>query len=66
MTEQVYVYRWGAKIWGTLRGFDRKGQRCRVIRRLAMNSAFVRFESDGGVEVVSRNALRRATCLTEA
>ena len=64
---QLYVYRWCPKVWGSLRGFDRKGQLCRIIQRLAMNSAVVRFESDGGIEVISRNALRRArgeSCLS--
>lgn len=34
------------------------GRRCRVLARLARNSAVVQFE-DGQREVVSRNALRR-------
>ena len=36
------------------------GRRCRVVARLAMNSAIVEFEN-GQREVVSRNALRRLT-----
>ena len=39
-----------------------KGRRCRVLRRLRMNSAVVEFVDDGSVEVVSRNALRRVRC----
>jgi len=34
------------------------GKRCRVIKRLAKNSAVVEFE-DGHKEIISRNALRR-------
>jgi hypothetical protein len=52
-----YVYSWGPR--GNLPGaMDRKGQRCRVLARSAMNSALVEFE-DGYQAVVSRNALRR-------
>lgn len=45
--------------WGGIR-FDgkRKGHRCRILARLPMNSACVRWES-GGWDVISRNALRR-------
>jgi hypothetical protein len=38
---------------------DRKGERCRVLVRGAMNSALVEFE-DGARFVTSRNGLRRA------
>jgi hypothetical protein len=37
---------------------DRKGERCRVIARGAMNSALLEFE-DGYRTVTSRNGLRR-------
>lgn len=35
------------------------GRRCRVMARMKMNSALVRFEDNGQKEVISRNALRR-------
>lgn len=35
-----------------------KGRKCRVLRRLKMNSVIVQFE-DGQEEVTSRNAIRR-------
>lgn len=35
-----------------------KGRRCRILQRLALNSAVVQFEN-GQREVVSRNALRK-------
>jgi len=35
------------------------GRKCRIISRLKKNSAIIEFE-DGGREVVSRNALRKA------
>ena len=38
---------------------ERYGQRCRVLARLAMNSAIVEFE-DGYQVCTSRNYLRRA------
>jgi hypothetical protein len=54
-----YIYTWGPR--GNMPGaMDRKGERCRVICRGAMNSAMVEFERDGYQAVVSRNALRRA------
>jgi len=37
---------------------DRKGERCRVVARGAMNSALVEFE-DGYRVVTSRNGLRK-------
>jgi hypothetical protein len=37
---------------------NRRGQRCRVLARGAMNSALVEFE-DGTQHVTSRNGLRR-------
>jgi hypothetical protein len=39
---------------------QRKGQRCRVLMRLKMNSCVVEFE-DGFRAVTSRNYLRKAT-----
>lgn len=46
-----YVYRWDRH--------GRKGQRCRVLARGAMNSCLVEF-ADGYRMVTSRNAIRRA------
>lgn len=53
-----YVWHWCQGPW---RVFDRerKGERCRVVCRGAMNSALVEFE-DGWRTVTSRNGLRRA------
>lgn len=44
------------------RVFDRcrKGERCRVVARGAMNSAILEFESDGYRVCTSRSGLRRA------
>ncbi|MEO9613621.1 MAG: hypothetical protein ABJG86_11150 [Nitratireductor sp.] len=50
--ETRYVYRWNR--------MGRKGQRCRVTARGALNSARVEFD-DGFVAIISRYALRRAT-----
>lgn len=55
MSEQLYVYRWKnnekrATLYGRI---------CRVVKRMARNSALVRFEDNGQEEVVSRNALRK-------
>jgi hypothetical protein len=49
-----YVWAWRVRPVGE----DRKGQRCRVLVRGAMNSALVEFE-DGVRYVTSRNGLRR-------
>lgn len=49
MTE--YIYRWDRQ--------GRKGQRCRMTARGALNSCRVEF-ADGFVMITSRNALRRA------
>ena len=54
----VYRYAWGPRGFGGHRGFDRKGQRCLVLKRCRMNTAVVAFE-DGGIEVISRSALRK-------
>jgi hypothetical protein len=51
-----YVYVWA---WSSRPTPSRKGQRCRVLVRGAMNSALVEFE-DGYRCVTSRNGLRRA------
>ena len=48
--QTVYLYRWSR--------MGRKGQRCIVICRGALNSCWVRFE-DGHDAVTSRNALRK-------
>lgn len=55
-----YPYRWA---WGTCGGKypkvgKRKGMRCRVLARGAMNSAMIEFE-DGYWTITSRNGLRR-------
>jgi hypothetical protein len=55
----TYRYCWGPRIKNSrLKQLDRKGERCRVIVRGAMNSALIEFE-DGEQAVVSRNALRK-------
>jgi hypothetical protein len=46
-----YIYRWDRH--------GRKGQRCRVLARGAMNSCLVEF-ADGFQMVTSRNALMKA------
>jgi hypothetical protein len=51
-----YPYVWA---WAVRPTPSRKGQRCRVLVRGAMNSALVEFE-DGYRVVTSRNGLRRA------
>jgi hypothetical protein len=53
-TDYPYVWHWRSKLG------DRKGARCRVICRGAMNSALVEFAADGFRVVTSRNALRRS------
>jgi hypothetical protein len=50
-----YIWRWGPRYPRTL---DRKGERCAVIVRGAMNSCLIEFE-DGFRAVVSRNGLAR-------
>lgn len=52
MTEFPYIWFW--------RRLGRKGQRCRVLARGAMNSALLEFE-DGYQVVTSRNGIRRAS-----
>jgi len=51
---QLYIYRWG----NNEKRRTLQGKKCRLIKRLAMNSCVVEFES-GEREVVSRNALRK-------
>ena len=56
---QFYTYNWGPRL--RIPGMDcldRKGQRCVVLARGAMNSCSIRFD-DGYTAIVSRNALRR-------
>ena len=50
MSDFPYLYFWNR--------MGRKGQRCRVIVRGKMNSAWIQFE-DGFEAVTSRNALRK-------
>ena len=56
-TQQVssynYIWFWKAKFP------ERKGQRCRVVKRGGMNSILVEFE-DGFQTLTSRNAVRQA------
>jgi len=53
--DQVWYWKKSA-----LRTIDRKGQRCRVLVRGAMNSVLVEFESDGFKVVTSKWAVRKA------
>jgi hypothetical protein len=53
----IYPYRYAWK--NNSKRASMYGKRFRVIRRYAMNSAFVEFE-DGKREVISRNAIRRS------
>ena len=65
MRDQIefpYVYRWAPKVWGRLRGLDKKGQACRVLVRGGRNSALIEFQ-DGTQAVISRNALKRVSTL---
>jgi hypothetical protein len=50
-----YVWAWSKRPMDR----DRKGQRCRVLARGAMNSALVEFE-DGTKHIASRNGIRKA------
>lgn len=54
MADSPYIYTWGNN---DKRG-SLKGRRCRLIRRLALNSCIVEFEN-GDREVISRNALKK-------
>lgn len=63
MTAYPYIWQWNKwpahpTLW---QPGNRRGQRCRVLRRGKMNSALVEFE-DGHKVVTSRNGLRRADC----
>jgi hypothetical protein len=51
---RAYLYRWG----NNPKRATLKGRQCRVLARLARNSALVEFEN-GQREVISRNALKR-------
>ena len=60
----TYIYSWGPRIrrWpagSPLKQLDRKGELCEVLARGEMNSALVRFPSDGEICIISRNALRK-------
>ena len=60
MPDAELPYVWS---WGTCEGKypelgTRKGQRCRVVARMARNSALIEF-ADGVGFVASRNGLRR-------
>jgi hypothetical protein len=56
----TYTYHWSPRfVIPGLPVLSRKGERCVVLARGAMNSALVQWERDGLVDVVSRNALRR-------
>lgn len=52
MTE--YIYTWG----NNEKRKKLKGRKCKLLARLALNSAIVQFEN-GQREVVSRSALRK-------
>jgi hypothetical protein len=53
----THIYAWGPR--GNMPGaMSRKGEKCKLLARGAMNSALVEF-SDGYLAVISRNALRR-------
>ena len=53
----THIYVWGPR--GNMPGaMSRKGEKCRLLARGAMNSALVEF-ADGYLAVISRNALRR-------
>ena len=51
---QIYVYKWS----NNEKRRELYGQRCRILARMKMNSALVRFEN-GQEEVISRNAIKR-------
>ena len=57
MIDYPYIWFWNPS---PMRTVNRKGQRCRVLVRGAMNSALIEFE-DGFRIVASRNALRRSS-----
>lgn len=54
MKDTEYIYTWG----NNEKRKTLKGRKCKVLKRLAVNSAIVEFEN-GQREVVSRNALRK-------
>ena len=56
MSTPLYTYRWA----NNPKRAGMKGRVCRVVRRLAFNSAVIEFVDTGQRDVVSRNALRRS------
>jgi hypothetical protein len=54
-----YVWTWAQRLEQPCLDGTRKGQRCRVVVRGPLNSAWIEFE-DGFGAIVSRNGLRRA------
>ena len=52
--EYLYYYAWGNNEKRKLL----KGKKCKILKRLKLNSAIVEFEN-GQREIISRNALRR-------
>ncbi len=50
----TYAYSWG----NNPKRAEMKGRRCRIVKRLKLNSALIQFLDDGQREVVSLNALR--------
>ncbi len=52
----LYVYTWA----NNEKRKALKGRACIVLARFSLNSALVRFLDSGQMEIVSRNALRRA------
>ncbi len=54
MKDTIYIYKWG----NNPKRLELKGRLCRIIHRLAKNSAIVEFEN-GQQECISRNALGR-------
>lgn len=55
IADALYEYRWGNNpVRARL-----KGRLCRIVRRLARNSAHVQFIDNGEEQIVSGNALKR-------
>lgn len=52
-----YIYKWG----NNEKRKTMKGRRCLVIARGKMNSCMIVFEDNGQQEIVSRNALKKAS-----
>ena len=53
---RVYTYAWG----NNEKRKTMKGRRCRMLKRFRMNFALIEFCDNGQIEIISRNALRRA------